>query len=92
MMVPMRPVFEELGAQVVYEPATRRVLARRGERNVVLHVGTRTAYVNGERYLADARTFILNGRVMVPLRFLAESLDVGVAYAPLEGTIDLHSH
>jgi hypothetical protein len=73
----MRGVFEHLDAKVEWVPAQRKVYASRGSTQVVLPVGVPKALINGRNHILDNPPFILNGRTMVPLRFLTAALHVG---------------
>jgi hypothetical protein len=78
IMVPMRGVFEHMDAEVVWKPLERKVIATRGSTTVVLPIGTPLASVNGVNKVMDHPPFILNGRTMVPLRFLSYTLHAGI--------------
>lgn len=78
IMVPMRGIFEHMDAEVVWKPSERKVVATRGSTTVVLPIGTPLATVNGENKVMDHPPFILNGRTMVPLRFLSYTLHAGI--------------
>lgn len=47
---------------------------------VVLDVGSTTAYVNDQVVILDVAPVIVNGRTLVPIRFIAESLGATVTY------------
>src|SRR5690554_4569034 len=51
VLVPLRGVFEALGAQVDYQAQTRTVLAAKDAINLRLQIGSATAYVNGNSVL-----------------------------------------
>lgn len=74
VLVPLRGVFEQMGAEVRWFPARREVVANRGGSRVVLHIGDRSADVDGKQYTLDVPAMIMNGNTMVPIRFLSESL------------------
>ena len=80
-MVPMRGLFETLGATVDYNNETRLITARKGKDTITLTPGSDKATVNGKEITLDAAPFITpNGRTVVPVRFVAESLDVRVGW------------
>lgn len=83
LLIPLRGVFERLGAQVEWHPDTGRVLARRGATVVVLQIGNRYALVDGRRVLLDVPPIIIGGRTLVPLRFVGEALGSGVDWDPV---------
>ncbi len=92
LLVPMRKVFEHMGASVSYDRRRQRVTAVRGVHRVELVVGRRVSTVNGKRRLMDVAAHVFNGRVHVPLRFLAENLDAGVAYLPNRRLVRINPH
>lgn len=90
-LVPLRGVFEEMGATVVWDSAARRVLANHGSTDVILPIGSRTAYVNGQALTLDVPAQIFGGRTLVPLRFVAESLGAEVVWSPATRTVTIAS-
>ena len=79
--MPLRGVFEKMGAKVSYDAVNDRVYAKRGRTTVMLNLKRRTAYVNGQPRRLDTWPKISKGHVLVPIRFIAETLDAGVAYS-----------
>ncbi|OAT79824.1 phosphodiester glycosidase family protein [Desulfotomaculum copahuensis] len=79
-LVPLRGIFEKLGASVDWNAATQTVTASRGGREASLTIGKRQARVNGETVNLDVPAQLVNGRTMVPLRFVGEALGAGVAW------------
>ena len=51
--------------------------------NVIMQVGNKYAYVNGQQIAIDAPPFVLNGRTMVPLRFLSQIFNAEVSWDPI---------
>ncbi len=78
ILVPMRVIFEALGADVDWDPELRKVTGTLGERRIELTVGENTAYIDGEPTLLDVPAVIENRRTLVPVRFISESLDAKV--------------
>ncbi|MEW5921917.1 MAG: stalk domain-containing protein [Bacillota bacterium] len=72
-MVPVRFVSNELGASVGWDEATKTVTMRQGEKTIVLVIGDTFAHVNGRRVEFDTAAALLDGRTMVPLRFISET-------------------
>lgn len=72
-LVPMRGIFEALGMQVSWDDVARKVTANDSEKVIELTVGSNEAIVNGEGIALDVPAEIINGRTMVPLRFVGES-------------------
>ncbi len=78
-MVPLRRIFNELGAQVDWDDATQTVIAVKGGKVIKLTIGSNIAYVteNGKQttITLDAKPYITNDRTLVPLRFVSETFD-----------------
>jgi hypothetical protein len=80
VMVPLRGVFEHMGADVDWNAATQTVSAKTEGKTVVLRIGDRMATVNGNSVEMDTPAMSFRNRTMVPLRFLGESLGAKVAW------------
>jgi hypothetical protein len=79
VFVPLRGVFEQLGASVVYDNGT--INAQKGrDRSVSLHVGSTQATVNGQPATIDVAPFIIGASTYVPLRFVSQALGATVNY------------
>lgn len=78
VFVPLRGVFEQLGATVVY--ASGQINATRGQTTVSLTIGSTSALVDGRQVYLDVAPFIVGSYTYVPLRFLAQSLGANVDY------------
>jgi len=79
-MVPLRAVFEELGAIVDWDPSSRTIIATKNDTQITLHIGESYAVVNGKEVYLDSPPVIRNGRTLVPLRFISEALGADVAW------------
>jgi hypothetical protein len=51
--------------------------------SVIMQVGNKYAYVNGQQIVIDSPPFILNGRTMVPLRILSQIFNAEVSWDPI---------
>ncbi|MDP2857301.1 MAG: copper amine oxidase N-terminal domain-containing protein [Bacillota bacterium] len=78
VLVPLRGVFEYLGATVLWNPATNVVTAQRGDTQVQLAIGSRQATVDGRVVFLDVPATIVGGRTLVPLRFVSEAMGAQV--------------
>jgi hypothetical protein len=87
VMVPLRGVFEAMGAFVDYSVSTHTVTAVRNNRRVELQLGAKQATVNGVPVALETPATTRTGRVLVPLRFIAESLGANVFWDNAENTV-----
>ena len=74
VMVPMRAIFEALGAEIQWNGATNTIDATKDSTTILLTLGKQTATVNGKSVSLAAPAKLINGRTFVPLRFVAEAL------------------
>lgn len=87
-MLPIRYAATPLGADVGWDDATRKVTVILGETKMELWIGQSNALVNGENVPIDAdninvKPLIINGRTMLPLRFVTETLGCDVQWDPV---------
>jgi len=78
-MVPMRAIFEALGASVEWDSQAQMVTATTsGGDRVVLVIGSRTISVGNAVDAMDSVPMIIDGRTMVPARFVAQAMGMYV--------------
>lgn len=78
--VPMRKIFESLGANVGYDSDTKTITATKDNTVIELVTGTSTAKINGKEISLTASVENKNGSTMVPLRFVSEALGADVSW------------
>lgn len=91
VMVPLRGIFENLGAQVNYDPNTRTIQAFRGTQQVTLTLNSQAAFINSQPYTLDAPPTSLGGRTLVPLRFISEALGSEVHWQAYDHSVNILS-
>jgi len=91
VLVPLRGVFQKLGATVEWRPARREVYASNGTSTVDLHIGERTATVDGRQVNLDVPAMIVDGTTMVPIRFVSESLGADVHWNESQQLVEIIS-
>lgn len=88
-LVPVRAVFEKLGATVIWYDNTKEVCVSLKNNKVVLKIDDKTAVVNGKKVVMDVAATVINGRTMVPLRFVGEQLGCEVCWLPDELSVSV---
>jgi len=91
VLVPLRGVFEALGAVVNYDPPTKTITANKGSANVVLQLGSTIASVNGQTQMLSQAARAINGTTLVPLRFVAQALGATVDWNEATSTVQIYT-
>jgi hypothetical protein len=81
-LVPARAIAEALGAKVTWDPSTQTVTFTKDNTIVTLHIGSKTITINGKTATIDVPAALLNGRTVVPVRFISEALNATVQWVP----------
>lgn len=79
-LLPLRGIFESLGAEVTWNAATSSVTAVRGSQTIELTIGSAIAKVNGKPVQLEVAPQLIRSRTMVPARFVSESLGAQVGW------------
>lgn len=90
--LPVRYAAESVGVapgDITWNPATSQVIITTGGRSIVLAVGSKTLILNGVAIPMDAVPEIAGGRVMLPVRFLAQALGVDITWDPTTLTVTI---
>src|SRR6056297_3428344 len=77
-LVPLRAIFEALGVNPVWHSPTQTVTAQKDSKTVELTIDSHQAIVDGQVVELDVPGTIIDGRTIVPARFIAEALDAKV--------------
>ena len=72
-MVPVRTIFENLGAEVDWNNDTQTITSTKGTTTVVMQIDNYTMKVNGSNIAMDTPPQIVDGRTLVPVRAVAEA-------------------
>ena len=77
-LVPMRKIFESLGATVDWDGNTRTATSVREDKTIILTIDSYTMYVNGKSVTLDVAPCIIDGRTLVPARAVSEAFNLKV--------------
>ena len=72
-LVPVRGIFEALGASVEWDQATKTASSKLGKDSVSLTLGSNVMKKNNEEITLDVPATIIDGRTLVPARAIAEA-------------------
>jgi len=93
-LLPIRPVVEALGGTVSWDGTEKKVTISLGSTTIELWIGKNTAKVNDASKPIDSNNpkvvpEIINGRTMLPLRFVTENLGCQLQWDPNTKTITI---
>ena len=88
-MVPVRAVFEMLGAVVSWDDKTNTATGKRGDIEVSITVNSNTMIKNGEKITLDVSAKEIGGRVLVPVRAISESFGATVSWEEKTKTVTI---
>jgi len=86
-LLPLRAVFDLLGATIEWDGATQTVYAKRAGVDITLTIGASEIWVNGQPKALDVRAQIMNGRTMVPVRAVADAFGCGIGWDAATSTV-----
>ena len=88
-LVPYRAIIEALGGSAEWSKELRKITARKDNTTIELTIDEKIGRKNGAEIQMDVAPVIRNGSTLVPLRFVAESLDAKVNYDKGANTISI---
>lgn len=86
-LVPMRAIFERLGASLKWNAQAQSVVATKDETKVELTLGSKAAKKNGQVMNLDVPGQLVGSHTMVPIRFISESLGASVKWDSATQTV-----
>ena len=89
VLVPLRAVFESLGAEVGWEEGTQMVTVTKDKEQVKIQVGSKVMEKNGEEIDFGYPAVLEGGRTMIPLSAVSESFSIPVDWNRDEQRIDI---
>ena len=90
-MVPMRAIFEALGAKITWVDRTKTVVGVRNQKIVKLTINSDKAYIDGAEVTLDSAPVIVDSRTYVPVRFVSEALGEKVDWDGATKTVIINS-
>lgn len=90
-MVPVRDVAEALNANVSWDGTARSFTISHADKSSVFYIGKTSALLNGASASLTAAPRLVMEKSMIPLRPLADALDLDIAWDPATRTVYLQS-
>lgn len=89
VMLPLRAIFEQLGASVSWEPKQRKITAYKDGVEMILYLDSKVATINGTKVSLDVAPLGYKARTMVPVRFVSEALGQSVSWQTSTRTVTI---
>ena len=90
-LVPMRKVFESMGALVLWEEDIQTVSVLRGYTLVEITIGNSFMMVNDIAYPLDVPAQVINGRTLIPVRAVSEAIGCTINWDETTQTVFINS-
>jgi len=82
MLIPLRSMFEQMGATVSWDPGTKTATVSKPGAEVKVTVGKPEVMINGESRPLDVPPIMYRGNVLVPVRVISEGMGAYVLWVP----------
>ncbi len=82
LMVPLRSMFEQMGATVSFDAGSKSVTASKPGSEVRVTLGQNQVIINGESRPLDVPPMMYKGVLLVPVRVISEALGAYVQWVP----------
>jgi len=82
LLVPLRSMFEQMGATVSYDAATKSFTVEKSGASIRLSLGNNEAVINGETRHLDQGPIMYHGVALVPIRVISETMGAYVLWVP----------
>lgn len=86
-LIPIRAVIEALGGTVGYDAKEQKITLKKDKATLEMWIGKASIKLNGSIKTMDTVPVILDGRTMVPVRFVAENFGYSVAWKAATQTV-----
>lgn len=91
LLVPFRALFQALGAEVDYDADSKQVVAKKGEKTVILTVDQKFGLLNGVQVGTSPVPQLIDGKLYVPARSVCQALDYQVKWQYSSKTVEITS-
>lgn len=88
-MVPLRFIGEAFDAEFTYDSVFKIIDINFGSDKIKMQIGKNIAFVNGKEIKLDVVPYIVNGRTLVPIRFISETFGAEVVWDGTTKTVTI---
>ena len=90
-MVPVRAIFEKMGATVEWDGNTSSAICTKGDTVVKMTVNSMDMYINNQVTKMDISPVVIDGRTLAPARYVAEAFGADVHWDQEDRTVIIRS-
>lgn len=90
-LVPLRKIFEELGATVSWDSSSKTAVSEKDGITIKIQIDNADMHINGKVKTLDVPARLINGRTFVPARAVAEAFGCGVEWNGTNSTVIIKS-
>jgi hypothetical protein len=91
VLVPLRDIFEALGAKIEWDDMTKTVIAKKGDVIITYKIGSLTGNRNNEIIQIPVPGKLVGGTTLIPLRFVGEALGSTISWDEHSQTVLISS-
>lgn len=88
-LVPLRKIFEALGAEVIWNQEDSSVISTKGDTKITIKINSDIMLINDKKVEMDVAPIILYDRTLVPVRAISEAFDILVDWDGSTQTVSL---
>ncbi|MBJ6361634.1 copper amine oxidase N-terminal domain-containing protein [Paenibacillus sp. GCM10012307] len=89
--VPFRELFEKLDMDIKFDAKLKQVTGTNSKLKITFTVGSKVAYVNGQKKTLQAAPFTENGTTYIPIRIVGEATGNAVYWSSKANVIQINS-
>ncbi len=89
ILVPVRAIFEAIGATVLWDAPTKTVISKLDQKTVTMTINSETMTINGEKVKLDVPPMIISDRTFVPVRAATEAYNADVSWDADNNTVKI---
>lgn len=90
-MVPLRKIFEEIGANVTWNGTDQSINAKKDNTTIKMQINNNIMTINQKQVTLDVTPQIIGGRTLVPVRAISEAFDIVVDWNNYCNTVSLYT-
>ncbi|OMD44027.1 stalk domain-containing protein [Paenibacillus sp. RS8] len=92
VIIPMRPIFEYFGAELLWDKEKQTIKVDANTNSFTLKIGSLQATLNGKTIQLNESPKIINNITFVPLRFVSESFGATVQWNAIQHSVHIRSN